>query len=81
MFLNQLKGSFCFAQQVMISIHDGVGSLLASLSGLRIQRCCELWCRSETRLGSYFAVAVAKLAAVALIQPPAWNFHMPQVQP
>ena len=25
---------------------------LASLSGLRIQHCCELWCRSLTWLGS-----------------------------
>ena len=23
---------------------------LASLSGLRIRRCCELWCRSQIRL-------------------------------
>ena len=30
---------------------------LASLSGLRIQCCCELWCRSQTRLR--FGVAVA----------------------
>ena len=31
---------------------------LASLSGLRIQHCCELWCRSQTRLGSGAAAAV-----------------------
>ena len=31
---------------------------LASSSGLRIQRCQELWCRSKTRLGSGVAVAV-----------------------
>ena len=31
---------------------------LASLSGLRILRCRELWCRSKTRLGSGVAVAV-----------------------
>ena len=24
---------------------------LASISGLRIQRCCELWCRSQMGLG------------------------------
>ena len=29
---------------------------LASLSGLRIQRCRELWCRLQTRLGSGVAV-------------------------
>ena len=31
---------------------------LASLSGLRIWRCCELWCRLQTQLGSHVAVAV-----------------------
>ena len=31
---------------------------LASLSGLRILHCCELWCRSQTQLGSGVAVAV-----------------------
>ena len=33
---------------------------LASLSGLRIQRCRELWCRSRTRLGSGIAVAMVQ---------------------
>ena len=33
---------------------------LASLSGLRIQRCRELWCRLQTWLGSGVAVAVEK---------------------
>ena len=32
---------------------------LASFSGLRIQHCCELWCRSQTQPGSGIAVAVA----------------------
>ena len=32
---------------------------LASLSGLRIQHSCELWCRLQTWLGSGVAVAVA----------------------
>ena len=31
---------------------------LASLSGLRVQRSCELWCRSQTQLGARVAVAV-----------------------
>ena len=31
---------------------------LASLSGLRIQHCHELWCRFQTRLRSSIAVAV-----------------------
>ena len=32
---------------------------LASCSGLRIQHCCEPWCRSQMRLGSGIAVALA----------------------
>ena len=32
----------------------------AQLSGLRIWCCCELWCRSQMRLGSGIAVAVAQ---------------------
>ena len=32
---------------------------LALLGGLRMQHCCELWCRSQTQLGSSVAVAVA----------------------
>ena len=32
---------------------------LASLSGLRIQRCRELWCSLQTQLGSHVAVALA----------------------
>ena len=32
---------------------------LVSLSGLRIQLCHELWCRSQTELGSGIAVALA----------------------
>ena len=32
---------------------------LPLLSGVRIRRCCELWCRLKTRLGSRIAVAVA----------------------
>ena len=35
------------------------GWSLASLSGLRIQRFCELWCWSQMRLGSRVYVAVA----------------------
>ena len=32
---------------------------LTLLHGFRIQRCCELWCRSQMLLGSAVAVAVA----------------------
>ena len=40
-------------------IQEDVGSILALLSGLRIQSCHELCCRSQTCLGSHVAVAVA----------------------
>ena len=36
---------------------------LTLLSGLRIERCHELWCRSKTRLGSCVAVAVAQASS------------------
>ena len=47
------------------SIHEDMGSIPGLLSGLSIQRCRELWCRSQTWLRSRVAVAVA--VAVALI--------------
>ena len=40
---------------------------LALLSGLKIWRCHELWCRSQMQLGSCVAVAVTRPAAVAPI--------------
>ena len=47
---------------------------VALLSGLRLQHCHELWCRSQTQLRSYVAVAVA------LIRPLAWELHILQVR-
>ena len=41
------------------SNHEVVGSSLASINGLRILRCRELWCRSQRSFGSHMAVAVA----------------------
>ena len=38
--------------------HEVAVPSLASLSDLRIQRCRELWCRQQTRLGSPVAVAL-----------------------
>ena len=49
---------------------------LTSLSGLRIRRCCELWCRLKTWLRFAIAVAVAvahRLVVVAPIGPLAWE--------
>ena len=42
----------------LVSMRMEVQSL-ALPSGLRIQHCCELWCRSQMRLRSGIAVAVA----------------------
>ena len=38
--------------------HEVAGLTLALLSGLRIRRCRELWCRLQRRLGSHVAVAL-----------------------
>ena len=43
---------------------------LASLSGLRIQRCYELWCRLQTWLRSGVAVALAKAGSCSCKQTP-----------
>ena len=50
----------------------GVWSL-ASLSGLRIRRCRELWYRLHTQLRFCIAVLWCRLVAVALIGPLAWE--------
>ena len=41
-----------------VSLIPGLAQSLALLSGLRIQHCCELWCKLQKRLGSGIAVAV-----------------------
>ena len=43
---------------------------LALLSGLRIWRCCELWCRLQTQLRSCIAVALANTDPIS---PLAWE--------
>ena len=43
---------------------------LASLSGLRIQRCHELWHRSQARLGSHVAVALVQASNYSSDSPP-----------
>ena len=43
----------------LTSIHEEEIRPLASISGLKIQHCHELWCRSQTWLGSGVAVVVA----------------------
>ena len=46
---------------------------LALLSGSRIQRCSELWCRLQTRLGSGTAEALAQASSNSSNRPLAWE--------
>ena len=46
---------------------------LASLSGLRIWHCCELWCISKAWLDSASLWLWSRLDAAALIGPLAWE--------
>ena len=46
---------------------------LALLSGLRIQRCHELWCRSQTKSDLALLWLWRRLAATAPISPLAWE--------
>ena len=46
---------------------------LASLSGLRIWRCCELWCGRRQGSDPTLLWLWSRPAAVALIQPLAWE--------
>ena len=57
----------------LVSLRMWIRSL-ASISGLRIQRCSELWCRSKMRLGSGIVLLWHRPAAAAPIQSLAWEF-------
>ena len=49
---------------------------LALLSGSRIQCCCELWCRSQTQLGSDVAVAVVQAGGCSSNSTPSLGTSM-----
>ena len=54
------------------SIHEDVGSIPGLIQWIR--HCCrELWCRSQTQLGSGVAVSVDRSVATAPVGPPAWK--------
>ena len=53
---------------------------LASLSGLRIWLCRELWCRSQIRLRSGVLWLWCRPAAIAPIRPLAWEPNKRQKQ-
>ena len=71
LFKKQNKGVPIVAQQKGIQLGTMRLSVrfLASLSGLRIWHCHELWCRLKVRLGSGVAMLWCRLAAIALIRP------------
>ena len=57
----QSRSSHCGAVETnLTSIHEDAVRSVALLSGLRIQHCHELWCRSQTQLGSCVAVALVE---------------------
>ena len=56
---SKLWSSHCgSADMNLTNILEDAGSIPASLRGLRIRHCRELWCRAQTRLGSDVALAV-----------------------
>ena len=58
-FNEDCQSSCCGSVETnLTSIHENAVWSLASFIGLRIQHCCELWCRFQRQLGSCVAVAV-----------------------
>ena len=72
--INIISGEFLLAQQKRIQLVTMRLQVqyLTLLSGLRIQRCHDLWCRSQTLL-RFYVVVWHRLAATAPIQPLAWK--------
>ena len=60
-------------QKSLTRNHKVLGSILGLLSGLRIQCCRELWCRSQTQLDLALLWLRRRPAAKAAIKPLAWE--------
>ena len=70
-----LNGSSCVAQwkrTQLASMRMRVRPLV-SLRGLRIRRCIELWCRSQTQFGSGGVVAVVQASSYSSNSTLAWD--------
>ena len=53
------RRSCCGAAETnLTSIHEDARWIPDPTQGVRIRHCCEMWCRSQTQLGSGVAVAV-----------------------
>ena len=66
----------------LTGIHEDAGLIPGLARGFRIQRCHELWCRLQMRLGSCVAVAVAWAGSYSSDWTPSLgNLHMSRVQP
>ena len=71
------QSSHCGAMEMNpTSVYEDSG-LIPGLSGLRIRRCCELWCRLQMWLGSQVAVAMVQAGSCSSdLTPSLENFHM-----
>ena len=79
--MSKSKGSRSSLCGSATRMHEMQVRSLASLSGLRIQCCQELRCRSQTWLESGIAVAVAQAGNCSSnLTPSQGNFHLPQVR-
>ena len=65
------RSSLCGAIETNpTSIHEDVGRIPDPAQWVRIQRCCELWCRSQKWLGSGIAVAVVQARSCSSLTNP-----------
>ena len=57
----------------LTSIHDDLGLIPHLTQWVRIQHCCELWCRSQMQLDPTLLWLWRRLVATAPIRPLAWE--------
>ena len=71
----QFDGVPIAAQQLtnLTGIHEDTGSIPGLLSGLRIQHCCERWCRSRCSSHLELVWLWGRPATAAPIRPLTWE--------